>query len=715
MADVNLGVKIEADAQGILDLKQHLIDLKKHLVELRQQKLDIADKGRLADINDQIRRTAVEIQNTSVKIQELNYNLQKDMASALAQGGQAAHQMSMALQSLNFVIRDSPYFFRDFALGVLAIGNNLNPLIDSFIRAKQAADEQNISFMALMKQGLMGTSGIILGFSLLVSILQAVVFWKEKTKDKTEENTKALEREQKQLEKNIETFLKYKANLPAYKEGEELIKSVDEQIKKLEEQKKAIEKSIKAKQDELDTWLQVAIVTNTNTKDTKNQSNETQRLKSEIEDLNRQLDTQNSKLKELQLQKDNLIKQQIKYTELTELGNKVSKEGVKVIQDYIKQTKPLYAEYDLLVEYLTEQLKLSKDNSKEARNFALAIDFLKQKQNELTDAIKNSRKETQEWIKDLIKQDEEEYKKISKRDKEFVKHKEQELSAGKFTDYERDYQVELEEHEKRKTRLLNEFTKKLEKQPDTQLRYELTLEYLKKLKEEEDRFYRRAEPYFILVKGYRSPALKLIEEDSKKAKERGAEATKETEKELADLNAKQKQINETQKDRLELQQWELKNLKLQFNALGDIAMALDSITGKTNDWGRRIASILQYIIEIATAYEKMQTSQVSGTTGWLQILGSILGIGALLFKPKPFQTGGIIGGEGGRAVPIIAHEGEMVLNKQQQRNLFKMINYGFVAPSNSLNVRIDGSIKAKKSDFIVEFKRAEKLIYKSNL
>lgn len=645
MADVNLGVKIEADAQGILDLKQHLIELKKQLVELRQQKLDIADKSRLADINDQIRRTAVEIQSTNVKIQEMNYNLQKNMVSALANGGQAAQQMSMAMQSLNFVIRDSPYFFRDFALGLLAVGNNLNPLIDSFIRAKQAAEAQNISFMALMKQGLMGTSGIILGFSLLVSILQAVVFWKEKTKEKTEENTKALEREQKQLEKNIEAFLRYKANLPAYREGEELIKSIDEQIKRLEEQKKAIEKNIKAKQDELDQWLQVSILTNANTKDTKNQTGTIQELKNEIELLNIQLATQNQEIKKLQIEKEKLIKQQIKYTELTELGNKVSQEGVKVIQDYIKQTKPLYAEYDLLIGYLTEQLKLSKDNSQEAKNLALAIDFLRQKSNELTDAIKNSRKELKEWIKDLERQDEKEFKERLKNEKEITKQKEQQLKTS------------IDENPIQK--LLNYYLKQ------------------------------------------RADANKDINEQAKK--------------DIAELSEKQNQINDAQQTKLKLQQLELQNLKLQFDALGDIAMAMDRIIGKTNDWGRRIASILQYIMQIVMASEKMGNKEISGTTGWLQILGSIFGIGALLFAPKPFQSGGIIGGESGRAIPIIAHEGEMVLNKEQQRNLFKMINYGFVAPSNSINVRIDGSIKAKKSDFIVEFKRAEKLIYKSNL
>jgi len=704
MADVNLGVKIEADAQGILDLKQHLIELKKQLVELRQQKLDIADKGKLADINNQIRRTAVEIQSTNVKIQEMNYNLQKNMVTALANGGQAAQQMSMAMQSLNFVIRDSPYFFRDFALGILAVGNNLNPLIDSFIRAKQAAEAQNVSFMALMKQGLMGTSGIILGFSLLVSVLQAVVFWKAKNKEKTEENTKALEREQKQLEKNIETFLRYKASLPAYKEGEELIKGIDEQIKKLEEQKKAIEENIKAQEEAIRRRQQRA---STQQYDVTH-SRDIERLNRELELLNIQLATQNQEIKKLQIEKEKLIKQQQKYTELTDLGNKVSKEGVKVIQEYIKQTKPLYAEYDLLIAYLTEQLKLSKDNSQEAKNLALAIDFLRQKANELTDAIKNSRKELQQWIKDLIKQDEKEYKEFFKKGKKPTEQ----------VDIVQEYERELKELDKRKNELLDEFIKKLENQPITQLRNELTIEYLRtlneyqrKLKEEEDRFYKRAEPYLKAIRVYRSPALeRLIGEYSKKKKERGAEAVEEIKEELSEIKGKQEEINDAQQTRLKRQQWELRNLRLQFDALGDIAMAMNRIIDKTNDWGRKIASILQYIMQILTAYEKIGTSQTSETTGWLQIIGSVLSIASLFF-----QSGGIIGGDGGRAVPIIAHEGEMVLNKQQQRNLFKMINYGFVSPSNSINVRIDGSIKAKKSDFIVEFKRAEKLIYKSNL
>lgn len=92
-----------------------------------------------------------------------------DSTNQLSKGSANA---AMTLQALNYTIRDSPYFFRDFSLGLLAIGNNLNPLIDGMIRMKQ---ESGGLFKGLMSS-LGGTNGLIFGFSVLVSAIQAVTF-----------------------------------------------------------------------------------------------------------------------------------------------------------------------------------------------------------------------------------------------------------------------------------------------------------------------------------------------------------------------------------------------------------------------------------------------------------------------------------------------------------------------------------------------------------
>jgi hypothetical protein len=103
---------------------------------------------------------------------------------------------AMTLQALNYTVRDSPYFFRDFSLGILAIGNNLNPLIDGMTRMKQETGSLTKGLMA----SLSGTNGAIFAFSVLVSMLQAVTFAMAKTGKETA-NTKD---EMKKLADEIE-------------------------------------------------------------------------------------------------------------------------------------------------------------------------------------------------------------------------------------------------------------------------------------------------------------------------------------------------------------------------------------------------------------------------------------------------------------------------------------------------------------------------------
>lgn len=111
----------------------------------------------------------------------------------------ASSQASMALLNLNYVIRDSPYFFQNFALGVLAVGNNINPLIDSFSNLKKEAIKvqtetgKTTSSMSLLKGALVGGAGISIAFSLVVTAIQAFVFWMARSKDETEANKEAID------------------------------------------------------------------------------------------------------------------------------------------------------------------------------------------------------------------------------------------------------------------------------------------------------------------------------------------------------------------------------------------------------------------------------------------------------------------------------------------------------------------------------------------
>lgn len=150
-----------------------------------------------ADVNDAYGRGITAIKNTSG-------------ASANA---------AVTLQALNYTVRDSPYFFKDFSLGILAVGNNLNPLIDGFIRMRKEAVDTNKTFWELAKGTMAGGGGWIFAFSILVTAIQAVTFAlagsREEAKKTSDEFERLLKMPLEELKniKNANIVLMYREEL----------------------------------------------------------------------------------------------------------------------------------------------------------------------------------------------------------------------------------------------------------------------------------------------------------------------------------------------------------------------------------------------------------------------------------------------------------------------------------------------------------------------
>ena len=70
-----------------------------------------------------------------------------------------------------------------------------------------------------------------------------------------------------------------------------------------------------------------------------------------------------------------------------------------------------------------------------------------------------------------------------------------------------------------------------------------------------------------------------------------------------------------------------------------------------------------------------------------------------------FANGGIVGGAMNEH-PILAHKGEIVLNEQQQRNLFNAINDGNLGGSNTI---VGGEVRIKGADLYVALKNYNKI------
>lgn len=166
--------------------------------------------------------------------------------SAIKNTTGASANAAVTLQALNYTIRDSPYFARDFALGMLAIGNNLNPLIDGLIRMnKEAKEGQNV--FSMLAASMKGSAGVIFFFSVLVSVIQAVTFAMAKSKSAAKEQEKSLSdlaKELKNLEEKLRDARDEMMNIPA----EDSAASFRVITKAVEEQTKALDELIKKEQ-----------------------------------------------------------------------------------------------------------------------------------------------------------------------------------------------------------------------------------------------------------------------------------------------------------------------------------------------------------------------------------------------------------------------------------------------------------------------------------
>lgn len=140
-------------------------------------------------------------------------NAQATLVTALAPATKSMQGLTstsanagMALLNLNYVIRDSPYFFNNFAMGVLAVGNNLNPLIDTFARTRKeaallsATTGKTVTTFGLLKQAMVGGAGISIAFSLIVTLIQSFVFWQAKAKKATDETNESLKTQYDKLQ-----------------------------------------------------------------------------------------------------------------------------------------------------------------------------------------------------------------------------------------------------------------------------------------------------------------------------------------------------------------------------------------------------------------------------------------------------------------------------------------------------------------------------------
>lgn len=103
-----------------------------------------------------------------------------------------------ALVNLTRTMSDAPFFMRSMEMGIISISNNLDPLIQSFVQAKNEAG----SWKTALKNiggSIIGSGGILLAFSAINAAITAFALAQDGAKKKTNENTEALKKHNDEL------------------------------------------------------------------------------------------------------------------------------------------------------------------------------------------------------------------------------------------------------------------------------------------------------------------------------------------------------------------------------------------------------------------------------------------------------------------------------------------------------------------------------------
>ena len=179
MADVRYTIEVDGVTQSITTLSSLDATIKKLRTTLQNATLGSA--------------AFTKAQRELAAASKLQQSVLMSSGGAMGKMGNQTAQAGVAVQNMNFVIRDSPFFFKDLQLGVLAVGNNINPLIDSFQRLKiQAAQMtaqtgKTVTSFSLLRKTLSGPMGLSIAMSLVVTAFQAVVFTLGKADKKARE------------------------------------------------------------------------------------------------------------------------------------------------------------------------------------------------------------------------------------------------------------------------------------------------------------------------------------------------------------------------------------------------------------------------------------------------------------------------------------------------------------------------------------------------
>ncbi len=119
-----------------------------------------------------------DTKEANAKVQQMQKSfqgLQKGVAGASNKMNSNLKSTRFAVTNMNWVIRDSPYIFNNFSMGVMALSNNIGPMIDGFQMVTKETGSMKAGIKTLFAS-MMGPMGLSIAFSIVIAAIQAYSF-----------------------------------------------------------------------------------------------------------------------------------------------------------------------------------------------------------------------------------------------------------------------------------------------------------------------------------------------------------------------------------------------------------------------------------------------------------------------------------------------------------------------------------------------------------
>ena len=177
------------------------------------------------------------LNQTKAAITEVNTQGTKINQSVVPAVGALAKQSGAARSTmigLNYTLRDSPYLFANLNMGIMAISNNIGPMVDGLIAMRNEAGSMR-GFIRSLGQSLIGPAGLSLALSGVVALVQVFSFVSAKAKrDATD-----LGKSAKDAGEEFDIFA---TSIDDYNEAAKKVSTskLQEELKKVEERLKTV-------------------------------------------------------------------------------------------------------------------------------------------------------------------------------------------------------------------------------------------------------------------------------------------------------------------------------------------------------------------------------------------------------------------------------------------------------------------------------------------